>query len=73
MSKKEITIYTCDRCGKELATKPHTISSARFLRVITWWVSTKSEFEVNHLCDDCWAAFEGFMEELKPIGGRDDG
>lgn len=68
MSKVEKTAYFCDRCGKEIASTPYTITTARFMRVIIWWLPQESRHKHVHLCEGCWKAFEAFMK-----GGRNDG
>ena len=61
MSKTDKTIYTCDRCGKEIASTPYTIATARFIRLMRWWAPQDGRYKNVHLCQKCWGEFEGFM------------
>lgn len=61
MSKVEKTVYTCDRCGKVIAATPYSVSTARFIRVLKWWMSQEYKSKEYHLCDECWQAFRCFL------------
>ena len=65
MSKTEKTTYTCDRCGKGIASTPYKITTARFIRVIKWWLPQDARYKHVHLCDRCWGEFEEFMRRLE--------
>ena len=62
MSKTEKTTYTCDRCGEEICSTPYTITTARFMRVIIWWLPQETMYKTSHLCKGCWKAFEAFVK-----------
>ena len=61
MSKVEKRRTRCDRCGREIASTPYKITTARFMRVIIWWLPQDSHYKDVHLCEKCWCEFNGFM------------
>ncbi len=54
MGKIEKTIYTCDRCGKEIAGDGvFKKGNFTYFRVFKWWVPVLNLYRMTYLCKEC--------------------
>jgi len=65
MGKSEMTVYTCDRCGKTIfdENKVFLIGNFKYLHVMKWFVPTHENYRLFYLCGECWDSFKIWTQE----------
>ena len=61
MAKREMTVYTCDRCGAEITNtikdRVFNIGHFKYIHVFKWFVPMGDRYRLFYLCRDCWKSF----------------
>ena len=76
MGKKEMVVYTCDRCGKEmidpLSGEPNTVARFRFLHIFKWFVPCPvSGYPLRYICNDCFKSFKEWYTAKQKDGEQE--
>ena len=63
MGKKEVTIYTCDRCGATISDTVNSIGAWHYMHVFKWFVPTVSRYKIAYVCGECYEGFRKWYRE----------
>ena len=63
MGKQELTIYTCDRCGRKIGSNEikNGIGHFGYLHVLKWWMPVQGCYKLMYLCKDCYKEFDAWI------------
>ena len=64
MGKQTKTVYTCDRCGKEIVKDVFTIGRFKWLHMFKWFVpQPHPHYPLRYICEDCFKSFKKWYGE----------
>lgn len=67
MGKKVKTIYTCDRCGKEID-NVFKVGRVKCWHIFRWFEPSTitMSYNMRYICQDCFASFKKWYKEKQP-------